>query len=112
MMQIVWQGKDNDTNAKYTLTEEKLVIEKKRRFGRMEETEIWLAGITSMTLKHSGIGGLFGKGTIHCWTAGGMREFEMNVSDAKKVKELLSAQVEKQRAADRSIMGVRLAAAN
>ena len=103
-MQIIWQGKDNDSHVKYTLTEEKLIIEKKRMFGRMEETEIWLASITSITLKHEGMGALLGKGTIHCWTTGGMPEFEMKVNEAKKVKQLLSEQVEKQRAAGRPLM--------
>lgn len=81
----------------YKLTEEKLLIESGLLSKR--EEEIRLYRIMDLTLKRSFWQRLWGVGTVHCCTADkSTPEFDIvNVKDPRRVKNLISDMVEKQR---------------
>ena len=85
--------------TRYVLTEEKLLIVK-GVFSRTEE-EIRLYRIMDMTLRRTLTERMNRVGTIHCCSSDKTSpEFEIrHVKDSRKVKELLSDLVEKQRTA-------------
>ena len=87
--------------TKYTLTEERLLIE--TGFLNKKEDEVRLYRITDVSLSKSLGQRIFGVGTIHCCSGDKtLGDFDvLNIKQSKKVKELLSDQVEKQRDAKR-----------
>lgn len=89
--------------TKYSLTEDKLTIER-GIFNRIEE-EIRLYRILDFTLKRSFGERLFGLGTIHCCSADkSTPEFDIaRVKDSQKVKNIISDAVEKARAKNKVI---------
>ena len=103
MGEIIWKDRKRTlfglplSFTKYSLEEEKLVIEK-GVFGKVEE-EIRLYRILDFTLKRSFGERLFGLGTIHCCSADkSTPEFDIeHIKDSQKVKNLISEAVEKAR---------------
>ena len=85
------------TFTKYTLTEEKLLIQ--TGILSIKEEDIQLYRITDLTLYRSFSQRIFGMGTIHC-CSGDKTTPEFNIKNIKnpsKVKELLSKQIEERR---------------
>ena len=85
------------TFTKYTLTEEKLLIQ--TGFLSIKEEDVQLYRITDLTLYKSFWQRLFGIGTIHC-CSGDKTTPEINIKNIKvpsQVKELLSKQIEERR---------------
>lgn len=83
--------------TKYTLTEEKLLIQ--TGFLSIKEEDIQLYRITDLTLHKSFWQRIFGIGTIHC-CSGDKTTPEFNIKNIKNpstVKELLSKQIEERR---------------
>lgn len=83
--------------TKYTLTEEKLLIQ--TGILSLKEEDIQLYRITDLTLYRSFWQRIFGIGTIHC-CSGDKTTPEFNIKNIKgpsQVKELLSAQIEERR---------------
>ena len=87
--------------TKYSLTEDRLFIES--GFLNTNEDEVRLYRIMDVSLKRSLGQRLFGLGTIHCCSADKtMMDFDINsIKQPKKVKEMLSEAVEKERQAKR-----------
>ena len=83
--------------TRYELTEEKLLIT--TGILSLKEEEIKLYRILDVTLKMNFFQRLFGVGTIHCCSSDKTSgEFDiLDVKDPKKVKELISSLVEKER---------------
>ena len=85
------------TFTKYTLTEEKLLIQ--TGILSIKEEDVQLYRITDLTLYRSFGQRIFGMGTIHC-CSGDKTTPEFNIKNIKnpsKVKELLSYQIEERR---------------
>ena len=103
MGEIIWKDRKRTlfglplSFTKYSLEEEKLVIEK-GVFGKVEE-EIRLYRILDFTLKRSFRERIFSLGTIHCCSADkSTPEFDIeHIKDSQKVKNLISEAVEKAR---------------
>lgn len=89
--------------TKYSLTEDKLIIER-GILNRIEE-EIRLYRILDFTLKRSFGERIFGLGTIHCCSADkSTPEFDIaRIKDSQKVKNIISDAVEKSRAKNKVI---------
>ena len=89
--------------TKYSLTEDKLIIER-GIFNRIEE-EIRLYRILDFTLKRSFGERIFGLGTIHCCSADkSTPEFDIaRIKDSQRVKNIISDAVEKARAKNRVV---------
>lgn len=85
----------------YKVTDEKLLIE--TGFFSKKEEEVRLYRIMDLTLNRSFGQRIFGLGTIHCCTADkSTPEFDIKkIKKSKKVKDLLSDLIEKQRDAKR-----------
>lgn len=83
--------------TKYELTEEKILIT--TGILSLKEEEIKLYRILDVTLKMNFFQRIFGVGTIHCCSSDKTSgEFDiLDVKDPKKVKELISSLVEKER---------------
>lgn len=83
--------------TRYYLTEEKMIVD--TGFLSRKEDEIRLYRIMDITLKCSLWERLFGLGTIHCCTADKTSpELDiLHIKDAKRVKEMLSDMVERER---------------
>lgn len=83
--------------TKYELTEEKILIT--TGILSLKEEEIKLYRILDVTLKMSFFQRIFGVGTIHCCSSDKTSgEFDiLDVKNPKKVKELISSLVEKER---------------
>ena len=109
MSEVLWKDKKRTlfglplSFTKYSLTEDKLIIER-GIFNRIEE-EIRLYRILDFTLKRSFGERLFGLGTIHCCSADkSTPEFDIaRIKDSKKVKNIISDAVEKSRAKNKVI---------
>ena len=103
MGEVIWKDKKRTlfglplSFTKYSLEEEKIIIEK-GVFGKVEE-EIRLYRILDFTLKRSFRERIFGLGTIHCCSADkSTPEFDIeHIKDSQKVKNLISEAVEKAR---------------
>ena len=83
--------------TKYTLTEEKLLIQ--TGIFSLKEEDIQLYRITDLTLYRSFWQSLFNIGTMHC-CSGDKTTPEFNIKNVKgpsQVKELLSTQIEERR---------------
>lgn len=82
------------TFTKYTITEEKLLIES--GFLSSREEEVRLYRILDVSLKRSLMQRIFGLGTIHCCTADkSSPEFDLkNIKNPRVVKDMLSDLVE------------------
>ena len=89
--------------TKYSLTEDKLIIER-GIFNRIEE-EIRLYRILDFTLRRSLRERIFRLGTIHCCSADkSTPEFDIaRIKDSQKVKNIISDAVEKSRAKNKVI---------
>lgn len=87
--------------TKYSLTEERLFIEK--GFLNKKEDEVRLYRITDMSLNRPLGQRIFGVGTIRCCSGDkSLGDFDIEkVKKSKEVKEILSELVEKQRDAKR-----------
>ena len=87
--------------TRYSLTEEKLVIDK-GFFNRVED-EVRLYRILDITLKRSFWERIFGVGTIHCCSGDkSLGDFDiLHIKHPRDVKEMLSEMVEKERSARR-----------
>ena len=83
--------------TRYGLNNEKLLID--TGFFSRKEEEIRLYRITDMTLKRTLGQRIFGLGTIHCCSGDKTSpEFEIKrIKNSRKVKEMLSDMVEKER---------------
>ena len=109
MGEIIWKDRKRTlfglplSFTKYSLTEDKLIIER-GIFSRIEE-EIRLYRILDFTLKRSFGERLFGLGTIHCCSADkSTPEFDIaRIKDSQKVKNIISDAVEKSRAKNKVI---------
>lgn len=101
--EIIWTDKKRTlfglplSFTRYTLTKEKLIITVK--FLSVHEEEIRLYRIMDVTLYQTLFQRLFGVGTIHCCSADtSTPEFDItSVKMPKKVKDLLSDSIEKER---------------
>lgn len=87
--------------TKYSLTEDRLFIE--RGFLNTNEDEVRLYRIMDVSLKRTLGQRIFGLGTIHCCSADKtMMDFDIkSIKQPKRVKEMLSEAVEKERQAKR-----------
>lgn len=85
------------TFTKYSLTEEKLLVEK--GFLSKKEEEVRLYRIVDLTLERSFLQRIFGLGTVVCQTVDRTTpSLEiMNIKDPKRVKELISDTAEAER---------------
>lgn len=100
---IVWQDRKRTlfglpwSFTKYSLTEEKLLIE--TGFLNKKEEEVRLYRIMDVTLKRSLGERIFGLGTIHCCSADrSTPEFDiLRIKQSGKVKNMLSDMIEQQR---------------
>ena len=100
---IVWQDRKRTlfglpwSFTKYSLTEEKLLIE--TGFLNKKEEEVRLYRIMDVTLKRSLGERIFGLGTIHCCSADrSTPEFDiLRIKKSGKVKNMLSDMIEQQR---------------
>ena len=109
MGEIIWKDRKRTlfglplSFTKYSLTEDKLIIER-GIFNSVEE-EIRLYRILDFTLKRSFGERLFGLGTIHCCSADkSTPEFDIaRIKDSQKVKNIISDAVEKSRAKNKVI---------
>jgi len=83
--------------TRYYLTEEKLIIDK--GFLNRIEDEVRLYRILDITLRRTLGERIFGLGTIHCCSGDKSQgEFDiLHIKDPKRVKELLSEMVERER---------------
>jgi len=103
MAQYVWQDRKRIifglpwSLAKYTLTDEKLIIE--TGMLRRNEEEVRLYRIMDVTLQRSLRDRIWGLGTIHCCSADkSTPEFDIKrIREPKKVRDMLSDMVEQQR---------------
>ena len=103
--EIIWTDKKRTlfglplSFTRYTLTKEKLIITVK--FLSVHEEEIRLYRIMDVTLYQTLFQRLFGVGTVHCCSADtSTPEFDItSVKMPKKVKDLLSDSIEKERKA-------------
>lgn len=99
----IWQDKKRNVFGlpwcfvRYKLSEAKLIIDS-GLFTRVED-EVWLYRITDITLRSSFFERLLGLGTIHCCSSDKTNpEFDLTrIKNARKVKEMLSEFVEKER---------------
>lgn len=102
-MDIVWQDRKRTlfglpwSFTKYSLTEEKLLIE--TGFLNKKEEEVRLYRIMDVTLKRSLRERIFGLGTIHCCSADrSTPEFDiLRIKSSGDVKNMLSDMIEQQR---------------
>ncbi len=87
--------------TKYSLTEERLFIE--RGFLSKQEDEVRLYRIMDVSLTRTLGQRIFGVGTIHCCSADkSLGDFDiLSVKNPRDVKEMLSEMVEKERMAKR-----------
>ena len=100
---IVWKDRKRPifglplSFTKYELTEEKILIT--TGILSLKEEEIKLYRILDVTLKMNFFQRIFGVGTIHCCSSDKTSgEFDiLDVKNPKKVKELISSLVEKER---------------
>ena len=100
---ILWQDRKRTflglpwSFTRYYLTEEKLIIDK--GFLNRIEDEVRLYRILDITLRRTLGERIFGLGTIHCCSGDKSQgEFDiLHIKDPKKVKELLSEMVERER---------------
>lgn len=106
-MSIIWSDRKRTlfglplSFTKYTLTDERLIID--AGFLNKREDEVRLYRITDVSLRRSLGQRMFGVGTIHCCSGDKtLGDFDvLNVKNSREVKELLSDQIEKQRDAKR-----------
>lgn len=109
MNEIIWKDRKRTlfglplSFTKYSLTEDKLIIER-GIFNRVEE-EIRLYRILDFTLKRSFRERIFRLGTIHCCSADkSTPEFDiLHIKDSQNVKNIISDAVEKSRAKNKVI---------
>ena len=103
MSNIIWKDKKRPflglpiSFTKYTLTEEKLVID--MGFISRNQEEIRLYRITDFSVKQNLIQRIFGVGNIHI-SSSDNTQGEFTIHDVKKpyiIKDLISDMVEKQR---------------
>ena len=100
---VVWQDRKRTlfglpwSFTKYSLTEEKLLVE--TGFLNKKEEEIRLYRIMDVTLKRSFGERIFGLGTIHCCSADGSTpEFDiLRIKRSGEIKNMLSDMIEQQR---------------
>ena len=100
---VVWQDRKRTlfglpwSFTKYSLTEEKLLIE--TGFLNKKEEEIRLYRIMDVTLKRSLGERIFGLGTIHCCSADrSTPEFDiLRIKRSGEIKNMLSDMIEQQR---------------
>ncbi|MDD6237009.1 MAG: PH domain-containing protein [Clostridiales bacterium] len=100
---IVWQDRKRTlfglpwSFTKYSLTEEKLLIE--TGFLNKKEEEVRLYRIMDVTLKRSLGERIFGLGTIHCCSADrSTPEFDiLRIKKSGEIKNMLSDMIEQQR---------------
>ena len=87
--------------TKYTLTGERLFIE--RGFLNKREDEVRLYRVLDVSLTRSVWQRMFGVGTIHCCSADKtLKDFDIvSVKDPRSVKEMLSELIEKERESKR-----------
>ena len=104
---IVWQDRKRTlfglpwSFTKYSLTEEKLLIE--TGFLNKKEEEVRLYRIMDVTLKRSLGERIFGLGTIHCCSADrSTPEFDiLRIKKSGEIKNMLSDMIEQQRSLKR-----------
>ncbi|MBE6708860.1 MAG: PH domain-containing protein [Ruminococcaceae bacterium] len=109
-MSVIWSDRKRTlfglplSFTKYTITEDKLLIES--GFFSKNEEEIRLYRIMDVTLRRSFGQRIFGVGTIHCCSADkSTPEFDIkSIKDSKEIKNLLSDMVEEERAKKRVSM--------
>ena len=102
-MSVIWSDRKRTlfglplSFTKYTITEEKLLIE--TGFFSKNEEEIRLYRIMDVTLRRSLGQRIFGVGTIHCCSADkSTPEFDIkSIKDSVDIKNLLSDLVEEER---------------
>ena len=100
---VVWQDRKRTlfglpwSFTKYSLTEEKLLVE--TGFLNKKEEEIRLYRIMDVTLKRSFGERIFGLGTIHCCSADrSTPEFDiLRIKRSGEIKNMLSDMIEQQR---------------
>ena len=100
---VVWQDRKRTlfglpwSFTKYSLTEEKLLVE--TCFLNIKEEEIRLYRIMDVTLKRSFGERIFGLGTIHCCSADrSTPEFDiLRIKRSGEIKNMLSDMIEQQR---------------
>ena len=100
---VVWQDRKRTlfglpwSFTKYSLTEEKLLVE--TGFFNKKEEEIRLYRIMDVTLKRSFGERIFGLGTIHCCSADrSTPEFDiLRIKRSGEIKNMLSDMIEQQR---------------
>lgn len=100
---VVWQDRKRTlfglpwSFTKYSLTEEKLLIE--TGFLNKKEEEVRLYRIMDVTLKRSLGERIFGLGTIHCCSADrSTPEFDiLRIKKSGEIKNMLSDMIEQQR---------------
>ena len=100
---VVWQDRKRTlfglpwSFTKYSLTEEKLLVE--TGFLNKKEEEIRLYRIMDVTLKRSFGERIFGLGTIHCCSADrSTPEFDiLRIKRSGEIKNMLSHMIEQQR---------------
>jgi len=110
-MSVIWSDRKRTifglplSFTKYTITDEKLIIES--GFLNKKEEEVRLYRIMDVTLKRSFGERIFGVGTIHCCSADkSTPEFDIkSVKNSADVKNILSDMVESER--DRKRVGMR-----
>ena len=110
-MSIIWSDRKRTlfglplSFTKYTVTEEKLLIES--GFFKKNEEEVRLYRIMDVTLRRTFGQRIFGVGTIHCCSADkSTPEFDIkSIKDSKNIKNLLSDLIEEER--DRKRVSVR-----
>lgn len=110
-MAVIWSDRKRTlfglplSFTKYTITEEKLLIE--TGFFSKNEEEIRLYRIMDVTLRRSLGQRIFGVGTIHCCSADkSTPEFDIkSIKDSVNIKNLLSDMIEEER--DRKRVAVR-----
>ncbi len=102
-MSVIWSDRKRTlfglplSFTKYTITEEKLLIE--TGFFNKNEEEIRLYRIMDVTLRRSLGQRIFGVGTIHCCSADkSTPEFDIkSIKDSADIKNLLSDMIEEER---------------
>ena len=109
MMEYLWKDRKRTlfglpwSFTKYALTEERFFVES--GLISSKEDEVRLYRILDISLTRSLYQKIFGLGTIHCCSSDKtLGDFDIkNVKKPKEVKELFSAQIEKQRDAKRVV---------
>lgn len=109
-MKVIWKDRKRTlfglplSFTKYTITEDKLLIE--TGFLNQKEEEIRLYRIMDVTLKRSLGERIFGLGTIHCCSADkSSPEFDIKrIKNSAEVKDILSDMIESERERKRVAM--------